>query len=286
MRAESSDDLPHSDGARDEKSVARSSHGEAAELIEKFMIAPFALGVARLGELLPGGSPPPTASATPLDKWRMEENDAPILRYLYQTHRPRRHLEFGTWRGWGTALCLESCDATVWTINLPDGETMKDGSWAYSERVPGSDAHPHDIQVVNFGEDALGPVTYHRTDAGAYVGRIYRERRLGHRVCQIFCDSREWDVANYPPGFFDSVLIDGGHDPDIVINDSRKSLLLMRPGGLILWHDFCPDPRIRSQFESVKGVTSGIASILPELEAQLSRLCWIKPSWILVGLKK
>jgi hypothetical protein len=42
---------------------------------------------------------------------------------------------------------------------------------------------------------------------------------------------------------------------------------------------------IRSQFESVKGVTAAIKSILPELRSQLERLCWINPSWILFGIK-
>jgi hypothetical protein len=42
---------------------------------------------------------------------------------------------------------------------------------------------------------------------------------------------------------------------------------------------------IRSQFESVKGVTAAIESILPALQSQLDRLCWINPSWILFGIK-
>ena len=268
------------------KLLGDDSHDDQRLLIDKFMKPPLALRVGKLPELIPGGGSPPTASKNPLDKWRMEDDDAPVFRYLYETHRPRRHLEFGTWQGWGAALCLDSCDATVWTINLPTGETRKDGSWAYSERVQHPDAAPQDVEALNFGEDELGPVIYHRTDARGYIGRIYRERQLGHRVCQIYCDSRLWDISNYPPGFFDSVLIDGGHAPDVVISDSRKSLLLLRSGGLIMWHDFCPEPSIRSQFESVSGVTSGIGSILPELRTQLSRLYWIKPSWILAGLKK
>ena len=181
----------------------------------------------------------------------------PYFNFLYQAHQPRRHLEFGTWQGWGTSLCLESCAATVWTINLPDGETRSDGTWAYGERVTDSSNAPHGIVTANFGEDELGPRTYHRTDAGGYIGRFYREKGLGHRVCQIYCDSRDWDTSNYPADFFDSVLIDGGHQPDVVINDTRKSLQVLRPGGLIMWHDFCPLPEIRSQFESVKGVTAG-----------------------------
>lgn len=85
----------------------------------------------------------------------------------------------------------------------PNGERVTDSS--------------NGIVTANFGEDELGPRTYHRTDAGGYIGRIYRERGLGHRVRQVYCDSRDWNTANYPADFFDSVLIDGGHQPDVVI---------------------------------------------------------------------
>lgn len=251
------------------------------------MHPPHALPLAQLGELFPlHGKLPPVASAKRLDQWKMEDDDAPIFRFFYQAHQPRRHLEFGTWQGWGATLCLESCAATVWTINLPEGETREDGTWAYGERVIDSSQAPQGIVTVNFGEDELGPRTYHRTDAAGYIGHIYREKGLGHRVCQIFCDSCEWDTSNYPEGFFDSVLIDGGHEQEVVINDSRKSMQVLRSGGMIMWHDFCPFPEIRSQFESVKGVTAGIESILPELQPQLEKLCWIDPSWILLGIKK
>jgi len=70
------------------------------------------------------------------------------------------------------------------------------------------------------------------------------------------------------------------------VNDTRKSLQVLRPGGIVMWHDFCPFPEVRSQFETVKGVTAGIESMLPELDFQLKKLCWINPSWILLGIKK
>ena len=52
-----------------------------------------------------------------------------------------------------------------------------------------------------------------------------------------------------------------------------------------MWHDFCPVPEIRAQFDTVKGVTAGVEAMLPELQSQLKKLCWINPSWILIGIK-
>ena len=226
------------------------------------------------------------ATMKPLDRWIMESDDAPIFEYVYRHFSPRRHLEFGTWQGYGACLCLESCAATVWTLNLPDGETKPDGSWAYGHRILDVSGAPPGAVAVSSGQDDSGPIVYHRTDAASYIGRFYREKRLGHRVCQIYCDSRMWDTSAYAPDFFDSVLVDGGHHAEVVVSDTRKALSVLRTGGVIMWHDFCPRPAIREQFESVRGVTAGIAQLLPELEPQLARLCWIDPSWILLGIKK
>jgi predicted O-methyltransferase YrrM len=255
--------------------------------IDQFIHTPYALSGTQLPKLFHcEGKLAVSPSNKSLDQWKMEEDDAPIFKFIYEVHGPRRHLEFGTWQGWGTVLCLESCAATVWTINMPDGESRSDGSWAYGERVLDASDAPQNIVTATCGEDNLGPKTYHRTDARDYIGHIYREKGLGNRVCQIYCDSRDWDCSNYPADFFDSVLIDGGHHSEVVVNDTRKSLQVLRPGGIVMWHDFCPFPEIRSQFETVKGVTEGIESMLPELDYQLKKLYWIDPSWILLGIKK
>lgn len=235
----------------------------------------------KLGTL---GNPP--VSSTPLADWRMERDDAPLFAYLYRHFRPRRHLEFGTWQGYGTCLCLENCGATVWTLNLPDGETKPDGSWAYGERVTDDAGTPPGAVAVNFGHDEQGPRTYHRTDAASYIGRLYREKGLGHRVCQVYCDSRAWDTSAYPADFFDSVLIDGGHSREVVISDTRKALAVLRPGGLLLWHDFCPRPEVIAASPAVQGVTSAVEALLPELRDQFSTLAWIDPSHILLALKQ
>jgi predicted O-methyltransferase YrrM len=244
------------------------------------------LPLTALAGLLSAREAPPSASPSALNQWQMERDDGPLFAYLYRNFRPRRHLEFGTWQGYGTCLCLENCEAGVWTINLPDGETKPDGSWAYGHRVIDDTSTPPGAVTVNFGQDEDGPRTYHRTDAASYIGRLYREKNLGHRVCQIYCDTRDWDTSVYPADFFDSALIDGGHSPEVVASDTRKALSVLRPGGLILWHDFCPLPEIREKFDSVRGVTTGIDSLLPELRLQLRQLCWIDPSWILLGIKK
>ena len=206
-------------------------------------------------------------------QWKMEVDDAPIFRYIYRNARPRRHLEFGTWQGKGTVFCLEECDATVWTINMPFGE----GSYSfYDYEMPAAHAWAQRVGMAvseNYSSDAIG-----------FIGKEYLQRDLGHRVCQIYSDSRAWDTVNYPDGFFDTILVDGGHATEIVASDTRKAFPLLRSGGIIMWHDFCPTEY--HKFEACKGVMDGISQEWDLITSQTVQLFWVYPSMILVGIKK
>lgn len=212
-------------------------------------------------------------NAKPLDKWVMEFDDGPIFKYIYRNFKPKRHLEFGTWQGTGTFFCLSECNASVWTINLPFGE-KNSYSFLASET----------FSLNKWAEFSGINKENKRTDSIGYIGRFYLEKGLGGRVCQIYSDSRDWDISNYPVAFFDTCLIDGGHTEDIVINDTMKALSLVCSGGLILWHDYCPD--VLGKCESVTGVVSAIDKLKEKLEAEMEFFYWIYPSWILIGKKK
>src|SRR5690349_16518755 len=127
---------------------------------------------------------PASSRTKSLSDWKMEIDDSPIFRYLYRNHRPRRHLEFGTWQGTGVCYVLDECDATVWTINLPFGEDDKPG---------GLPAYANDIEEaedVKAWAAKLGLArvkNFYWTDKIGFVGRHYLERELGNRVCQIYC---------------------------------------------------------------------------------------------------
>lgn len=196
-----------------------------------------------------------------LASFKMEIDDAPILKYLYRNARPRRHLEFGTWQGFGATLCADACDAEIWTLNLPEGERSKTGATVYSS-----------------GESA--------SDAGDMIGWMYRSAGYGERVHQILADSQHWDASEFAAGFFDSVLVDGGHTPEVVKNDTDKSLPLLRSGGLMLWHDFCPDKDTVDALSASRGVVTGVAENLAAWAPHFSKLFWIRPSFLLVGIKR
>lgn len=197
---------------------------------------------------------PPNSAAKALSDWKMETDDAPILKALWSGIAPKRHLEFGTWEGFGAALVASATEAEIWTVNLPEGETNSDGTRLYES-----------------------------TDAGPFIGRLYRQAGYEYRIHQILCDSRDFDTSPFESAPFDSVLIDGGHTPDVVASDTAKALNVLRPGGTCVWHDFCPDPATLGQNLAPLGVVQAFIENSAKWTAAFERMFWIRKSWILVG---
>ena len=75
-------------------------------------------------------------------------------------------------------------------------------------------------------------------------------------------DSRSTFVKKqiHKNGKYDLIFIDGGHTYSIVKSDSEKSFKMLKPNGIILWHDFIPGK------ESAKNVVNYINEISKEKE--------------------
>ncbi len=61
---------------------------------------------------------------------------------------------------------------------------------------------------------------------------------------------------------------------------------MLRPGGLCVWHDFCPDPEALSAQPAPFGVVQAIVENIARRQPLFDRLYWIRKSWILVGERK
>jgi predicted O-methyltransferase YrrM len=196
-----------------------------------------------------------------------ERDETAIFEYLYRHFRPRQHLEIGTWEGHGATTVARSCAAEIWTINLPEGERDRFGKPLYG--------------AGNDGSDGTLP-----SDAGDRIGWRYRAAGYGDRVHQVFADSLELDFSRWSEGFFDTIFIDGGHTQPVVVNDTEKTFSRLRSGGLMIWHDFCPEPHALAENEAPRGVVAAMAENLGRWRPWFDRMFWIRPSWILIGVKK
>ena len=70
-----------------------------------------------------------------------------------------------------------------------------------------------------------------------YSSFLYSGTDVEHKIEQLFGDSKALDVARWA-GRCDVVFVDGSHAYSYVMSDSVKALELVRPGGLVLWHDY------------------------------------------------
>jgi hypothetical protein len=89
-----------------------------------------------------------------------------------------------------------------------------------------------------------GAVPLLRTDKGdalfqAGEGRGYRWEgtSVAHKVRAIQSDSARLDSGSYLRSI-DLVFIDGAHSAEYLANDTALALRMVRPGGIIVWHDY------------------------------------------------
>ena len=107
--------------------------------------------------------------------------------------------EIGTYRGQTTVGLASVCkNAQVFTLNLPP---QKDPRYA------------------------------------PFIGMYIKKYSESNRIEQIFCDSTKYDTTQYR-GSMDYIFIDGDHSYSGVKNDTKISLEMLKPGGVIVWHDY------------------------------------------------
>ena len=111
----------------------------------------------------------------------------------------KRIFEFGTYRGQTTCGLATLCkDAQIYTLNL---------------------APDHDPRYA------------------PYIGMYIAKSPDRDRITQIYHDSRTFDTTPYRESM-DYIFIDGDHSYEGVKNDTEKALQLLKPGGVIVWHDY------------------------------------------------
>lgn len=131
--------------------------------------------------------------------------------------KARRIFEFGTCTGKTTYLVARNSpgDARITTLTLaPDG-------------------------VLDYVKES--------GDSRRNTRAALRESRLTHflyngtavepKVEQLFGDSKAFDETPYLDAC-DLIFVDGSHAYSYVVSDSKKALRMVKPGGLILWHDY------------------------------------------------
>ncbi len=120
--------------------------------------------------------------------------------------RPERLFEFGTYLGGSALQVAANSEAEIYTLDLPPGE--------------GQEVLDKDIDV------------YPDEPGRKFHGTPYESR-----IHQLYGNSLTFDYSTHH-GLCDMVFVDANHHYEHVCSDTDNALKLVRPGGLVLWHDY------------------------------------------------
>ena len=131
--------------------------------------------------------------------------------------RAHRLFEFGTCTGKTAYLWARNAppDARVVTLTLPPEQRA---------------------QYRTEEADDATDVRYALRES-AFTSFLYSGSDVEPKIEQLYGDSKTIDLSPWA-GSCDVVFVDGSHAYSYVVSDSEKALQLVRPGGLVLWHDY------------------------------------------------
>ena len=136
-----------------------------------------------------------------------------LIAAFVRQRQPAVCFEIGTFDGRTTAnmAANQPADGKCWTLDLPP-------AGAATAALP----------------LASGDETYIRKpQSGA---RMAAQAESG-KIVQLYGDSGTFDFAPYY-GKVDVMFVDGAHSYEYVLSDSEAAHRMVKPGGLILWHDY------------------------------------------------
>ena len=131
--------------------------------------------------------------------------------------------------------------AYLWARNSPDNArvvtlTLRAGDIPTYKRAEG-DA---EFDVRNALEESRFETYY------------YSGTPVEPKITQLYGDSKEFDESPWA-GQCDLVFVDGSHALSYVQSDSRKALRLVKPGGIVIWHDY-RGPRLPGVFQGLNAL--------------------------------
>lgn len=141
--------------------------------------------------------------------------EATALALLARRVRAKQVFEFGTYRGVST---------TQLALNLEPGGHI------HTLDLPGEPALEFGLEITAENERKIA----REGGKGVLVPADLRDR-----VTFLAQDSAAFDPAPFLDRM-DLVFVDGAHSADYVRNDSEKGWRMLRPGGVLVWHDCQP----------------------------------------------
>ena len=131
--------------------------------------------------------------------------------------RAHTFFEFGTCTGKTSYLWARNSPAEARVVTLTLGPGQVDS-------------------VQSTSDDSARDLRFARNES-TFTDFMYSGTDVEHKVEQHFADSKQFDETPFLD-FADVVFVDGSHAYSYVVSDSDKAMRIVKPGGLVLWHDY------------------------------------------------
>jgi hypothetical protein len=130
--------------------------------------------------------------------------------------KPHGVFEFGTYNGMTTLQIATNApeNCRVHTLDIPPNEVSESQVGEYDSCLA--------------------------EKAGAFqfeVGHYFKGTSFQDRISQVWGDSINIDLTSYYDQI-DLVFVDAAHTYPYVKSDTKNALRMIRPGGVVLWHDY------------------------------------------------
>jgi predicted O-methyltransferase YrrM len=150
--------------------------------------------------------------------------------------KTNRIFEFGTCTGKTTwLLALNAPQARITTLTL----------------------RPEDMgQVRNAAGDDPEASIWAKQES-CFTHFYYQGTPEEKRIDQLFGDSKQFDEKPFLASC-DLIFVDGSHTRSYIESDSKKALAMVKPGGVVAWHDYRGPMRAKDVFTVLNKLARGI----------------------------
>jgi predicted O-methyltransferase YrrM len=99
--------------------------------------------------------------------------------------------------------------------------------------------------------------TQHALVESTFVDFLYTGTPAAAAITQLYGDSKEFDDSPYHD-WADLVFVDGSHAKSYVESDSHKAMRMVKPGGLVLWHDYAGSGHAPGVYQTLNALSKSV----------------------------
>ena len=122
-----------------------------------------------------------------------------------------------------------------------------------SARVHTITLHPDQLDTYRGDADDTPDDQADALHESSFQTFVYSGTDVERKIVQLYGDSKAFDHHPFK-GQFDLIFVDGSHARSYVESDSEKALQMLKPGGVILWHDYRGAHRSGGVFDALNAL--------------------------------